>query len=363
MEKPETTQKKAEPEVIRVKRPRPWRTLFFGILLFIILAGAAYGARVLVLLAKVTSGSNGRTFLSLPIVSPEKLRGEKEGRINILLIGIGGATHPKGGNLADTIILSSLNVSSDQKRLLMMSLPRDLLVDMPAPLKGQGKINAVHSLAEQQKERTGGGPVMLKKAVEEVTGQTVHYWVRIDFVGFEKLVDSVGGVTIEVPKDIYDQYFPADNLIDHNPFYIKAGTHILDGETALKYARSRYTTSDFDRSLRQQQIITAIKDEFQKKGYFYRPDKILEVVGILSQHLKTDLSIQEIRELYTIVKGISSSNVKSVVLDNSTDGPLKVVSNGKYYLVPKAGDWSEVQRIAEDFFENQRKKDEADTQI
>ena len=344
----------AQPQkIIRVKKPKPLRTFFFSILAITALSGIIWGARAFFLLSHiVSSSSDGGFFSNLPTISKKGgLKGQNDGRVNVLLIGIGGASHPKGGSLADSIIVTNIKTNG-AKAVTMMNLPRDLLVDMPKPLSGQQKINAVHSYGEQQKEKTGGGPESLKTVIETITDQTVNYWIRIDFDGFKKLVDAVGGITVDVPKDISDYNYPADNLIDYDPFIIKAGTQHMNGKTVLKYARSRYSTSDFDRSNRQQQIIQAIKDEFEKKGYIYRPDKILEVINILSQHLKTDLSAQEIKQMYDLVKDIPNEKINSVVLDNSATGPFQTYSNGGYYLIPKAGakDWFEVKQIAKNIF-------------
>ena len=349
---PNPQSKPSQPsKIIRVKKPRPARTFVFGILAIIVLSGIIWGARAFFLLTNVVSGSSKDGFFSnLSIVSKKDgLKGQSDGRVNVLLIGIGGASHPKGGNLADSIILTNIKADGP-KAITMMNLPRDLLVDMPKPLSGQQKINAVHSYGEQEKEKTSGGPESLKKVVETISDQTVNYWIRIDFDGFKKLVDAVGGITIDVPKDISDYNYPADNLIDYDSFIIKAGTRHMDGKTALKYARSRYSTSDFDRSNRQQQIIQAIKDEFEAKGYIYRPDKILEVINIISKHLKTDMTMQEIRQIYDLVKDIPDEKINSVVLDNSATGPFQTYSNGGYYLIPKVSDWSEVKQIAKNIF-------------
>lgn len=346
--------KEAPPaEVIRLKKPRPARRIFLTLLAIFLLVGIIWAGRFFWLMSQAASGRQNQSPNFFSLFGASSLKGASAGRINLLLIGIGGLTHPKGGNLADSIIFASVNAQPSDRAVATVSIPRDLLVDLPAPFYGQEKINAVHSYGEREKAKAGSGPELLKKAVEEISGQTVHYWARIDFEGFKKLVDSAGGITVKVEKEIYDPYFPADNLIDYKPFSLKAGSHRLDGVTALKYARSRYTTSDFDRSSRQQQIIQAIRDEYQAKGYYYRPDKILEVVKIINQHLKTNMSLTEISELYGLVKDIPKEKYRQAVLDNSDIGPLKTISDNGYYLVPKAGDWSEIKQIFENIFSSQ----------
>ncbi|TSC92772.1 MAG: cell envelope-related transcriptional attenuator [Candidatus Berkelbacteria bacterium Licking1014_7] len=332
-------------KVIRVKKPKPWQRFLLIFIIILVLAGIVWLARVFSLVSSISQSSSDKTgIFNFPFSQKSGLKGENEGRINLLFFGIGGATHPKGGNLTDSMILVSIDTTSDQKKLAMISIPRDLLVKMPRPLTGEQKINAVYELAQQQKDKTKmDGAQALQSVMREISGQDIHYWVKIDFVGFEKLIDSLGGITVDVLEDIYDSSFPADNLEDYAPFSIKAGERKMNGEVALKYARSRYTTSDFDRSKRQQQIITAVKDEFENKGYIYRPDKILEIMSILSKNLKTNFAPQEISQVYKIIKDIPDDKIYNLVLDNTIDGPFKTVSNGGYYLTPKTGNWKELQ--------------------
>lgn len=276
-------------------------------------------------------------------VQPDQLKGEGDGRINILMIGIGGIGHP-GGTLADTIMVASVDPTN--KKLAMMSLPRDLRV--PLPGGGSGKINSAHSIGESKE--AGKGPQALMDTVSKVLDLPIHYYVRIDFAGFQKFIDALGGVTIDVPKALYDPLFPDAKMVGYDPFSVKAGVQTMNGSTALKYARSRETTSDFDRAARQQLIILAVRGKLASANVIANPQKISELSTILGDHVRMDLSLTDLQHLLEIVKDVDQNQIATKVLDNGPDGPLKSISDGGYYLVPKTGNFKEIQRIAHELF-------------
>ncbi|MBI2589675.1 LCP family protein [Candidatus Berkelbacteria bacterium] len=276
-------------------------------------------------------------------LDPNALKGEGDGRINILFIGIGGSGH-KGGALADTIMVASLD--PENKKLALLSLPRDLRV--PIAGNGNGKINSAHSYGESQEP--GNGPKVLKETVGNVLDLPIHYFVRVDFTGFIKFIDALGGITVEIPKALDDPFYPDEKLEGYQPFSIGAGTQKLNGTIALKYARSRQTTSDFDRASRQQQILLAVRDRSLSLDILANPRKLSEIMGILGEHVRTDLSLTELERLYRILNTVDSGGIVTKVLDNGSDGPLMTVNEGGYYLVPKTGNFKEVQRIAHELF-------------
>lgn len=291
--------------------------------------------------------NGGPSFLGFlgKIVSQAQLKGESEGRINILLLGVGGKDHP-GGTLADTIQLASINTKTRQVALL--SIPRDLRVTIPGV--GVDKINYAHAWGEMN-PKTGGGPAVIKKVVAEILDQPVHYWVRLDFDGFVKLVDTLGGIDVYVEKPINDPFYPAPDMIRYDPFKITAGPHHLDGKTALKYVRSRETTSDFDRSKRQQQVMGAIKERVLSLNVLANPKKVNEIAKILGEHLKTDLAAWEITRVVEIAaREVSSYTVITRVLSSGAGEPLVAVNEAGYYLVPRTGNFKEIQRIAKNIF-------------
>jgi len=273
------------------------------------------------------------------------LKGEGDGRINILLLGAGGSSHP-GGNLTDSIEV--LSIDPVNNTLAMLSIPRDLYVTIKTPSYA-GRINAVYDLGEKQTKEGGGN--LMKQQVGTILDLPIHYFIKIDFVGFKKAVDAIGGIDVNVPKALYDPMFPADDMIHYQTFKISAGQQHMDGTTALKYARSRETTSDFDRSARQQLVMAAFKDKVISSSTWSNPEKVLSLVSALGSSLKTDLTPDEIKALFSVVKKIEKSQIITKVLDNGADGPLvSDSSSGTFYLKPKTGNWKEVQKIAHEIF-------------
>lgn len=271
-------------------------------------------------------------------VDPTQLRGEGDGRVNVLLIGIGGEQH-KAGSLADTIMLVSLDPIS--KDVAMLSIPRDLWVDIPD--HGSNKINAAHAFGERY-NYPGGGPALLRKTVEQTLDVPIHYFARVDFQGFKQAVDTVGGIKVDVKETINDYAYPDQQLRGYDPFYIEAGTQHMDGETALKYARSRYTTSDFDRSQRQRQILIALKNKALNIGTLTNPLKLNSLMDAAGDHLRTDLQLNEILKLVEMAKEVQPEQILSAGLDNSPDNFLASQGiNGASALVPRAGDFSAIQ--------------------
>lgn len=273
------------------------------------------------------------------------LRGEGDGRINILLLGMGGANHP-GGMLTDSIMVASIDPTNNT--LAMLSIPRDLYVPIPGT-KQSAKINEVYSIGE--KEKAGNGPVLMKDAVGKILDLPIHYYVVADFYGFVKFVDKIGGVDVYVDKNLNDPFFPDANMQGYDPFHIKAGQQHLDGATALKYARSRETTSDFDRAARQQKIIAAVREKTLNAGYLANPKNLVDVVNIIGNHVHTDFAASELVSLGELIKKLDSSKTVSKVLTSATDGELvSDSSSGTYYLLPKDKTWGQIQSIAHEIF-------------
>lgn len=294
----------------------------------------------------ITKNDNSAPFFDFfNNADPNKLQGEGDGRINILLLGIGGENHP-GGMLTDTIQIVSIDPNNN--KIAALSIPRDLYVTVPQ--YGGVKINQVYQIGQGNEKVYGSGPDLAKDIVSEILDLPIHYYVKMDFDGFKKIIDEAGGIDIDVPNTISDPYYPDEDMIGYNPFYIEAGKQQMNGSTALKYARSRETTSDFDRSARQQQILIALRNKVLNLGFLTNPSKLTGMMQILGDHLRTDLQINEIKRLAEIVKNVDTDGMVAKVLDSSTDSPLIAVSDGGYYLKPKTGNWKEVQRIAHEIF-------------
>jgi LCP family protein required for cell wall assembly len=238
---------------------------------------------------------------------------------------------------------------------------------VPISGHGSGKVNSAFAdgynnyLTKQCKSKNTSGCVdealaaganLSRETVANVLGISIPYYFIADFNGFTQLVDKLGGIDVYVDRAIYDPLYPDAAMKGYSPFSIKAGQHHLDGATALKYARSRETTSDFDRAARQQKIITAIKDRALSAGFLTNPKQLLDIFNIISDHIRTNLSATEIKALAEMAKDITSSSIISEVLDDSADGPLvSDSSSGTYYLKPKNNSYDTIKNIVKNIFD------------
>jgi len=341
------------------KRARPKRSLVKFILLVLLLVFL-----VMISYVAYSSISAANNVLSdnikiSDIFNKSTLK-QTDGVTNILLLGKGGDNH-SGGQLTDTILLA--RVRQSDKKIALISIPRDLLVQIPHD--GKAKINEAYANGwndEKNKDKKAdAGAKLASQTVESVVGVSIHYYVTVDFVGFKELVDELGGVTVYVDRDINDPYYPKDTVTanggfqestGYSPFYLKAGRQVLNGSTALKYARSRETTSDFDRAKRQQKLLLAIKEKTLSLGILANPVKLSEIINTLGSHIKTNMNIAEMKELVNLIKEADQNQVINKVIDNNPqDGLLVSENDGSYYLVPKAGSFIEVQKLVKNIFE------------
>lgn len=262
------------------------------------------------------------------------LKGEGEGRVNILLLGVGDQGHA-GEALTDTMMVASVDPKTND--LVMVSLPRDLYVKIPG--FWSSKINAAHAFAEQNEEGTGPGVAM--KVVSEVIGQPIHYFVRVDFTGLKKGVDALSGIDIYNSEDLSDPDYPCDKNESWScGFKLKAGLYHMDGALALKYARCRKGNcgDDFGRAARQQGVVIAMRDQALKLGNILNPLKATELIDIVGNHLKTDLSAEEIKRLIEIAKKVNSNTIRNKVIDGENEGLVRTDNiGGASVVVPIGG--------------------------
>lgn len=230
------------------------------------------------------------------------------GTTNILIAGIWGKWHD-GSDLTDSIMLASLD--GDKNTVTLLSIPRDLYIAYPVG-RWAGRINSLYDIGK----RDDVGIRYLSDKVSEITGQAIDHYMVIDFSGFQDIIDTLGGVEIDVPTDIIDREYPNDNW-GYTTFRVNKWPQIFDGATALKYARSRHSTSDFDRSNRQQLLIKAIKEKATDLGIITNPKKIGDIYTSLISHLDTDLSIAGMAEIALAFSDIQSDAISIVSLSES----------------------------------------------
>jgi LCP family protein required for cell wall assembly len=323
--------------------------LFFALILIAIIFLISFFYEIFSSGQKIFSSNEKNTSivrqLGEMVFSPvEKLKGEKKGRINILLLGIGGEKH-YGGELTDTIMIASVNTKTNEAALL--SVPRDMYVQIPGT-NINNKINAIKIYGDKSEEKNG--IELIKKVVEEISGLDIHYYAQLDFNGFIKIIDDLGGIDIYLEKDINDPGYPNFNR-GYDPFYISKGWHHLDGATALKAARSRHSTmGDFDRIKRQQDIIKATKQKIFEKYSQFDVIAFKNIFVSLNNNLKTDLQLKELPRFYKIAKKIKNYDIAVETID--TKNYLNRTYLGKgYTLQVKNNDYQKINELSANIFD------------
>ncbi|MDO8668900.1 MAG: LCP family protein [Candidatus Buchananbacteria bacterium] len=283
------------------------------------------------------------------------LIGEDEDRISVLLIGMGGSGH-EGGTLADTIILGSFKPSTNQ--VAMLSIPRDLSVKTAN--YDWTKINAINAYAEKKEEGSGGRE--MASVLNDLVDTNIKYYVTVDFSGFERLIDEFGGVDVYVERDLIDMEYPIRGKEDIFPIEnryetlnIKKGQQHMDGATALKYARSRHALgiegSDFARSKRQQNILSALKDKVFHFDTILNPKKLNSLLTAYNEHISTNLEIWQLLKLAQMAKDIDTSKIINHTLSDASGGLVhSQIINGAYVLIPNDGNFEAIKKLWQNIF-------------
>jgi len=280
------------------------------------------------------------------------LRGQTDDRINFLLLGQGGALHD-GPFLTDTMMLASLKPSTGQ--VVLLSIPRDLSANVPG--HGYRKINSANAFGEEQ--GAGQGALLASEVVGKTFNLPIHYYVRLDFAGFSQLIDQVGGVGINIEHGFTDREYP-DSDDGYQTVTFTPGWQVMSGERALQYVRSRHGDSgegsDFARSKRQEQVLTAVKEKLLSPSTFLNPLLVVKLYRTINQSLTTNLEAGEAVSLAHLLKQVKRASITSRVLDAAPGGLLHEVSgtDGAYLLVPNTPDYSELQAYARNLFEVNR---------
>lgn len=213
------------------------------------------------------------------------------GNINILMVWIGGENHD-GGMLADAIIIASWNPKL--KSVSMISIPRDLYIDMTTA-DIRWRINQAFSTAYYNNDRSlDMAAKMLAEEVEEITSIKAPYYAIVDFNGFKWVIDAIGWIEVDVPERIYDTTYPNDANRGYITFHVERWLQLMDGTTALRYARSRHSSSDFARSARQQQIIEATMKAILRKENIQNVSTIKKLYDEYTKMVTTNVSNKEI---------------------------------------------------------------------
>lgn len=286
----------------------------------------------------------------LSAIKTTHLKGEKEGRVNILLAG-NSADDPghNGANLTDSIMVMSIDTKNNTAFLL--SIPRDLWVKVDG---SHQKINQAYVSGEDNDFNEDGYPKggmgQLQKVVSDDFGIPIQYHALVDYNALKQGVDAMGGITFTVkssdPRGLYD---PNIDWTTKGPLVkLTNGPHLLNGQQALDLARARgdaynsygFPGSDFDRAEHQRQILIAMKNKAVNAGTLANPKKISSLADAVGNNVKTDMTLSEARRLYDLFKKVDSAKIKSLSL-NKADGKNLLDSyqtpNGQSALIPSAG--------------------------
>lgn len=228
--------------------------------------------------------------------------------INVLVIGVDARNGEGLVTRTDSVMLVGIKPQGFHASLL--SIPRDLFIN--APGYGLQRVNIINVLGEA--ERAGGGPDLLKESLALNFGVQVDHYVRLDFTAFEALIDAVGGVTIDVDRRIVDYAYPTDDFGVETVIF-EIGKQHMDGETALKYARTRHSDDDYFRAHRQQQVLSA----FTRK--LANPFHIPAVISALLSHVDTDLSPFDLLKMTPVIL-VNAGGFDRLVIDRDYIVPV-----------------------------------------
>jgi len=315
--------------------------------------------------------------------APSTLVTDSPDTFNILLLGYGGAGHD-GGGLTDSITLASLNTKD--KEVVLVSIPRDLWIALPVDYdnKQNYKINAAYAIGGNDDRYPNkkpiyrgekGGGELAKYAVSIVTGLEVNYFISVDFGGLVDAIDLLGGIEVDVTKPFDDYFYPVKGLENetcgfsgeeiaefhelysgfqlekqfecrYEHLHFGNGLQNMDGETALKFVRSRHSDQyggDFARSERQHEILAAIKNKLISLDAISQTSSLFNK---LVESVTTDLDTEAIKEILAAVGNPLDYQIAHIYLTEDNVFYSSSSSGGQFILIPREGvnEWSEVHK-------------------
>jgi LCP family protein required for cell wall assembly len=362
------------------KKPPLWLRVFVGIFAVVFLAGGLYSgylfyATIREIVARTElpampviqlpslklpqaaaeEGEVVEPLPDLPVLTPEVGAGStelsyapppaapviSEDRINILLLGIDRRGGKGWGYRTDTIII--VTVDQTNNTVGMLSIPRDLQLEIPGVK--DDRINTANVYGYSI-DYPGGGPALLKRTIEKSFGIPIDYYVMIDFQGFEAIVDTLGGIEVDVPRTLHDTQYPDPRPGDPYAFktvHFDTGPQVMNGSRALQYARSRMSTSDFDRAKRQQLILFAIREKALNLNILPKLPSLMATMGNM---VKTDMTLDEMLEMAALAPQVDMQNVKSVVIQKPMVYGFRTEAGAAVQL-PK---WDLINPVIEELF-------------
>lgn len=233
-----------------------------------------------------------------------------DGAINVLLIG--SDARPDDGDNARGDAIMVMRIDPQRQRIALLSLPRDLIVSIPG--YGQARINAAQSY---------GGVELTRNTVSNLLGIPIDFYATVNFEGFIAVVDAVGGVDVQVEKELYDPEYPTMDY-GYTVAHFLPGMQHMDGATALMYSRVRHPDSDYDRIKRQQQVLVAIGARVQQQNVLQSVQSLMTISGALRGYVQTDMSENTMLSLAWSMRSLSPSAVERYALggDQVSEGVI-----------------------------------------
>jgi len=277
----------------------------------------------------------------VPPAAPLTVEGE---RTNILLLGIDRRGGKGWGYRTDTMIIVSVDQVNDT--VSMLSIPRDLYLEIPGVK--ETRINEANVYGYSY-DYPGGGPALLMRTIEQNFQISLDYYIMVDFDGFTQVVDTLGGVDVNVPRALHDTQYPDPRPGDpyaYKTIHFDVGWQHMDGQRALEYARSRMSTSDFDRAKRQQQILLAIREKAVGLGILNLIPKLPALFTTMGNMVKTDMTLGEMKDLALLAPQIDLDSIETAVIQK----PLVVgyrTETGAAVQLPK---WDLIRPLVDELF-------------
>jgi LCP family protein required for cell wall assembly len=276
-------------------------------------------------------------LVAVPAFSPS----HGSGRTNVLLLGIDRRNGTGWAYRTDTIVVVTLDPRTGAAG--MLSIPRDLQVTIPG--HGSDRVNTANVFGYRQDD-SEGGPDLLKATMEANFGIPIDGYLMVDFAVFEEIVDTLGGIEVEVPRVLHDTRYPYPRPGDPHAFktiHFEPGLQQMNGQRALEYARSRMSTTDFDRAKRQQLILLAIRERVLSTGAILRWPLLVKTVV---DRVKTDMGLGNLTALALLMAKMEPSTLKQAVLEP----PLVVGHRREDGAAVQLPRWELVNPVIEDLF-------------
>lgn len=263
--------------------------------------------------------------------------------VSILILGKGGEGHT-APDLTDTVMLTNLNVSSQKTSII--SLPRDIWIT-----EIRAKLNTAYHY---------GGFTMAKNSITSITGLPINYVIVVDFSLFKDLIDSIGGINVEIENTFVDEKYPIagleNDLCNGDKLYrcryetlrFTQGGQLMDGNLALKFVRSRNAEgdegTDIAREKRQQQVISAIKEKVLSRSVVLSPQKIKLLYEVFMSHIETDIDKKTVLRLFRFsIESRLNLNFLTIPEDMLVISQNNKKYDKQYVFIPKSGSWKELQ--------------------